>query len=226
MQVFWKRFFLVASLVPCLVKSADSTHGIDCFIADTARIEQSTIGDGCSVDHYSVIRNCKIGNDVIIHPHCVLTNVIIMDGAEIGPFAHLHDGSTVGKKSVVGNFVEATRSEIGDGSKAKHLTYLGDAELGKNVNVGAGTITCNYDGMNKNKTVIKDSAKIGSNSSLVAPITIGENAVTAAGSTLTQNVPANALALGRSLQTNKEGYAPQLLQKNLARKKALEEQKP
>lgn len=224
MQASIKNIFFVLLLVPHLLSAADEapamSFGENCSIADTARISDSSVGDGCSIDHYSIIKRCVIGNNVKIHPHCVLTNVTIQDGAEIGPFAHLHDGSIIGNKAVIGNFVEVTRSIVGKESKAKHLSYLGDAELGEKVNIGAGTITCNYDGVNKNKTVIKDNAKIGSNSCLVAPIAIGENAITGAGSTLTQDVPDGALAIERGPQTNKEGYASKLLQKYHDKKNA------
>jgi bifunctional UDP-N-acetylglucosamine pyrophosphorylase/glucosamine-1-phosphate N-acetyltransferase len=186
---------------------------------------ETKIGRSCSIGHYNVLKNCTIGNNVKIHSHCVLENVTIMDGAEIGPFAHLKEHTVIQEKAVIGNFVEVTRSTIGKESKAKHLSYLGDAELGEQVNVGAGTITCNYNGVSKHKTVIKNNARIGSDNCLVAPITIGEGAITGAGSTLTQNVPDHALALERNQQVTKEEYAPLLLEKYHQEKKAIEDKK-
>jgi len=175
---------------------------------------KSMIGEHCSIGHFTITKNCTIGNNVIIHSHCVLENVIIESGAEIGPFAHLSEKTHIQEKAIIGNFVEVKRSVIGPESKAKHLTYLGDATLGKKVNIGAGTITCNYNGVSKHKTIIHDHAFIGTNNSLVAPLSIGKNAFTAAGSTITEHVPDHALAIGRTAkQVNKLDYAPKLLQK-------------
>src|SRR5262249_9398984 len=126
-----------------------------------------------------------------------------------GPYSHLRPGSDVGEGAHVGNFVEVKKTRVGRGSKANHLTYLGDAEIGDNVNIGAGTITCNYDGVNKNVTVIEDGAFIGSDSTLVAPVRIGKGSYVAAGSTITDNVQSDALALGRTRQTVKEDWAKQ-----------------
>lgn len=180
----------------------------------------SHIGTNCTLDHFSIIKNCTIGNNVKVHSHCVLENVTLKDGAEVGPFAHIKEHSVIEEKAVIGNFVEVTRSTVGKESKAKHLTYLGDAELGEKVNVGAGTITCNYNGVSKHKTVIGNNALIGSDNCLVAPITIGNGAMTGAGSTLTEDVPANTLAIARNKQTNKEGYASTLLEKYRTEKNA------
>jgi bifunctional UDP-N-acetylglucosamine pyrophosphorylase/glucosamine-1-phosphate N-acetyltransferase len=130
-------------------------------------------------------------------------------GAQLGPYAHLRPGSEIGEGAHVGNFVETKKARLGRGAKANHLSYLGDSEIGAGVNVGAGTITCNYDGTNKHMTVIEDEAFIGSDSTLVAPVRIGKGAYVAAGSTITEDVPAGALALGRSRQTTKEGWARQ-----------------
>lgn len=229
MHISTKNLFLFLSLIPHAVRAAAHDEsitsgvsvGTNTQIANTARISgNSSIGNNSTIGHYSILENVVIGNSVKILPHCVLTNVTLEDGAVVGPFAHLHDGSHVQKGAVVGNFVEATRSVIGEGSKVKHLSYLGDAILGTNVNVGAGTITCNYDGVNKSKTVIEDGALIGSNNCLVAPITIGKGAMTGAGSTLTEDVPSDALAIARNKQTNKLGFASKLLQKFRAQKKA------
>src|SRR4029079_7619399 len=138
-----------------------------------------------------------------IHSHCVIKNSFIQSHAHVGPFAHLRSQTTIGQNSAIGNFVEVKNSTIDTHSKAKHLTYIGDATIGSHVNIGAGTITCNYDGINKHKTIIEDNAFIGSNNTLVAPITIGNNAFTAAGSTITYDVADNALAIARSHQINK-----------------------
>ncbi len=174
----------------------------------------SEIGQYCSIGHFSIIKNCIIGNNVKIRSHCVLENAVIKDGAEIGPFAHIEEGTTIGNNAVIGNFVEVKRSTIGPETKAKHLAYLGDTITGKKVNVGAGSITCNYNGVSKNQTCIEDNALIGSNNCLVAPIKIGKGAITGAGSTLTKNVPDGALAISRAnQQVNKEGYASKLLNK-------------
>ena len=173
----------------------------------------STIGQNCSIGHYTVIKNCSIGDNVLIHSHCVLENAIIEDHAEIGPFAHIEEHTHIKSGAVIGNFVQVKRSTIGEQTKAKHLAYLGDTQTGTKVNIGAGTITCNYNGVSKHKTTIADHACIGSNTSLVAPITIGEGAMTGAGSVITKDVPDHALAIARvEKQVNKENYVPQLLQ--------------
>ncbi len=132
------------------------------------------------------------------------------NNAQIGPFAHVHTESTIGIGTVIGNFVEINRSSVGDNTKVKHHTYLGRTTTGSNVNIGAGTITCNYDGKNKHETTIEDNVFIESNNTLVAPLTVGEGAYTAAGSTIPNNVPPHALAFGRARQVNKEGYAQKL----------------
>jgi bifunctional UDP-N-acetylglucosamine pyrophosphorylase/glucosamine-1-phosphate N-acetyltransferase len=142
----------------------------------------------------------------------------------VGPFAHLRGGAVIGPSNRIGNFVEIKKSTTGAGTKASHLTYLGDATVGAEVNVGAGTITCNYDGVRKNPTVIEDGAFIGSDSILVAPVTVGRGAYTAAGSTVTRNVPADALAVGRAHQTTVEGWAARRRQK-LAGEKVAEGEK-
>jgi bifunctional UDP-N-acetylglucosamine pyrophosphorylase/glucosamine-1-phosphate N-acetyltransferase len=148
-----------------------------------------------------------LGNRVTVLDGCVILHSEIADECIIGPYAHLRPGSHLKRKAKVGNFVEVKKSVIGEGSKVPHLTYVGDATLGNRVNVGAGTITCNYDGFAKHQTVIEDEAFIGSNASLVAPVRIGRGAIVAAGSTITQEVPADALAFGRAQQVNKEGRA-------------------
>ncbi|MBD8064832.1 bifunctional UDP-N-acetylglucosamine diphosphorylase/glucosamine-1-phosphate N-acetyltransferase GlmU [Devosia sp. PTR5] len=160
----------------------------------------------------------KIGDNVEIRAFCDLEEVSIGEGASIGPFARVRGGADLGPGVHLGNFVEVKNSRIGSGTKAGHLSYLGDAEIGSNTNIGAGTITCNYDGVNKDKTVIGDRVFIGSNASLVAPVTVGDGAYTASGSVITDDVPADALAFGRARQETKPGYAPKLREKALAKK--------
>ena len=141
-------------------------------------------------------------------------NAHIGQHAQVGPFAHIRHHSRVHDYGAIGNFVEVKNSTIGTHAKAKHLSYLGDAHIGSQVNIGAGTITCNYDGKQKHKTFIEDGAYIGCNNALIAPVTIGKNSFTAAGSVITENVPEDALAIARARQTNKEGYAKKLRAKN------------
>jgi bifunctional UDP-N-acetylglucosamine pyrophosphorylase / glucosamine-1-phosphate N-acetyltransferase len=165
------------------------------------------IGSGCRVRSYCVIRNSEIGDGVMVRPGCVMENARVSAGAVIGPYSHLRPGSEIGEGAHVGNFVETKKIRLGKGSKANHLTYLGDAEIGAGVNIGAGTITCNYDGVHKHKTVIDDGAFIGSDSTLVAPVRIGRNAYVGAGSCITDDVPDDSLAIGRGRQVVKEGWA-------------------
>lgn len=167
------------------------------------------VGSDCRIRSYSVIRNTTIGDQVEILPGCVIDDSKIENRATLGPYSRLRPGSEIGEGAKVGNFVETKKIRLGKGSKANHLTYLGDAEIGQGVNIGAGTITCNYDGMHKHKTVIEDEVFIGSDSTLVAPIRIGKGAYVGAASCITDNVPAESLALGRARQTNKEGWAKQ-----------------
>ena len=174
------------------------------------------IGTACRVRSYSVIRDSEIGDGVTIRPGCVMEEARVAAGAMIGPYSHLRTGSEIGEGAHVGNFVETKKIRLGKGSKANHLTYLGDAEIGAGVNIGAGTITCNYDGVNKHKTVIEDEVFIGSDSTLVAPVRVGKGAYVGAASCITEDVPAEALAIGRSRQIVKEGWARE---KAAARKK-------
>lgn len=162
----------------------------------------------------------KIANNVEIRAFCDIEDAVIGEGATIGPFARIRGGAELGPDVHLGNFVEVKKSKIGAGTKAGHLSYLGDAEIGSKTNIGAGTITCNYDGVNKDKTIIGDNAFIGSNASLVAPVTIGNGAYTASGSVITQDVPDDALAFGRARQETKPGYAPKLRELALAKKAA------
>jgi bifunctional UDP-N-acetylglucosamine pyrophosphorylase/glucosamine-1-phosphate N-acetyltransferase len=165
------------------------------------------IGTDCRIRSYSVIENCTLGNDVLVRQGCVLGESTVADGARIGPFAHLRPGSEIGQDAHVGNFVETKKAKLGKGAKANHLTYLGDAEVGAGTNIGAGVITCNYDGLHKHVTRIGQGTFVGSDSTLVAPIEIGDGAYIGAGSCITRNVPPGALAVGRSRQVTKEGWA-------------------
>jgi bifunctional UDP-N-acetylglucosamine pyrophosphorylase/glucosamine-1-phosphate N-acetyltransferase len=165
------------------------------------------IGTACRVRSYSVIRDSEIGEGVTIRPGCIMEQARIAAGATIGPYSHLRTGSEIGEGAHVGNFVETKKVKLGKGSKANHHTYLGDAEIGARVNIGAGTITCNYDGVHKHKTVIEDDVFIGSDSTLVAPVRVGKGAYVAAASCITEDVPEESLAIGRSRQIVKEGWA-------------------
>ncbi|HEX4156718.1 MAG TPA: bifunctional UDP-N-acetylglucosamine diphosphorylase/glucosamine-1-phosphate N-acetyltransferase GlmU [Acidobacteriaceae bacterium] len=164
------------------------------------------IGPECRVRSYSVVQNSVIGAGVVVRNGCVLDEAVVGDGALLGPYAHLRPGSEIGEGAHVGNFVETKKTRLGRGSKANHLSYLGDAVIGEGVNIGAGAITCNYDGLHKHQTTIGDGVFVGSDSTLVAPLTIGEGAYVAAGSCITESVPAESLALGRSRQVTKEGW--------------------
>lgn len=168
---------------------------------------KTRIGTGCRVRSYSVIRDSEIGDGVLIRPGCVMEDARIGAGAQLGPYSHLRPGSDIGEGAHVGNFVETKKIKLGKGSKANHLTYLGDAEIGAGVNIGAGTITCNYDGVHKHKTVIEDAVFIGSDSTLVAPVRVGKGAYVGAASCITDDVPEDALAVGRGRQVVKEGWA-------------------
>jgi bifunctional UDP-N-acetylglucosamine pyrophosphorylase/glucosamine-1-phosphate N-acetyltransferase len=168
---------------------------------------RSRIGAACHISSYSVIRNSEVSSGVLVRPGCILEEAHISPGAVLGPYSHLRPGSDIGEGAHVGNFVETKKIKLGKGSKANHLTYLGDAEIGAGVNIGAGTITCNYDGANKHTTIIGDGAFIGSDSTLVAPVRVGKNAYIGAASCITSNVPEDALAVGRARQVVKEGWA-------------------
>jgi bifunctional UDP-N-acetylglucosamine pyrophosphorylase/glucosamine-1-phosphate N-acetyltransferase len=177
----------------------------------------TTIGNNVIVGDYSIIEQSIIADNATIFPHSVISESTVEMHAQVGPFAHLRNKTTIGSHSAIGNFVEVKKSIIGSHTKAKHLSYLGDAHIGSNVNIGAGTITCNHNGATKNNTIIHDGAYIGSLNALVAPITIGKSAFTAAGSTITADVPAESLAIARSRQVNKEGYVRKLREKNASK---------
>ena len=165
------------------------------------------IGKNVTIDPYVVIgKKVQINNNVTIHSFSHLENTKVENNVTVGPYARLRPGSVLKTGSRVGNFVEVKKSTIGKGSKINHLSYIGDSQIGKKVNIGAGTITCNYDGIKKNKTKIKDKVFVGSNSSLVAPITIGEKSIIGAGSVITKNVKKKSLALTRSNQITVSNY--------------------
>lgn len=161
-----------------------------------------TLGDNVKIGANCILKNCEVGKGAEIKPNTIVEDAIIGELASAGPFARIRPGSELKRDAHVGNFVEMKKSVLGEGSKAGHLTYLGDTEVGKKANIGAGTITCNYDGVNKSKTIIGDGAFIGSNASLVAPVTIGKLATTGAGSTVSKNVGDNELCVARAKQRN------------------------
>ena len=166
------------------------------------------IGQGAVVEPGCVLTGAtRIGEGARIRAHSVLEDAVVGEGAIVGPFARLRPGTLLGRGVHVGNFVETKNARLGEGTKANHLTYLGDAEIGAGVNVGAGTITCNYDGVQKHKTVLGDGVFVGSDSQLVAPVTVGKGAYVGAGSTITKDVPEDALALSRAPQKLVLGWA-------------------
>ena len=167
------------------------------------------IGTACRVRSYCVLRDSVIADGVMVRPGCIMEDAHISAGAIVGPYSHLRPGSQIGEGAHVGNFVETKKIKLGKGSKANHLSYLGDAEIGAGVNIGAGTITCNYDGVHKHKTVIDDGAFIGSDSTLVAPVRVGKGSYVGAASCITEDVPDDSLAIGRGRQVVKEGWAKQ-----------------
>ncbi|WP_158752007.1 bifunctional UDP-N-acetylglucosamine diphosphorylase/glucosamine-1-phosphate N-acetyltransferase GlmU [Acidobacterium sp. S8] len=184
------------------------TVGPDTVIEPYVQLLGDThVGESCRIRSYSVIENSTLDHHVLVQNGCILNDSHAHAGAQLGPYARLRPGSEIGEDAHIGNFVETKKTRIGKGSKANHLSYLGDAEIGSGVNIGAGTITCNYDGANKHRTLIEDSVFVGSDTTLVAPIVIGEGSYIAAGSSITEDVPADALALGRARQTTKAGWA-------------------
>lgn len=171
---------------------------------------KTIIGEYCTIHPCSILENAILEDNVIIDAHSMIRDSTVHAYAQVGPYAHLRMNTEIHERAQIGNFVEIKKSSIGAESKAKHLAYLGDATIGTNVNIGAGSITCNYDGKNKHITTIKDGVFIGSNNTLIPPLTIEKNAYTAAGSTITDYVPEDALAIGRARQVIKEGYARKL----------------
>lgn len=182
--------------------SPDVRIGRDTVIYPGTHVYGHThIGRNSTIGPHVWIEDSKIGSRVTIKASCYITNAVISDEVTVGPFAHLRPGAEIQRRAKIGNFVEIKKSVIGPGSKVPHLSYVGDAKLGKSVNIGAGTITCNYDGFSKHETVVSDNVFIGSDTMLVAPVKLGKGAVTGAGSTITKDVPAGALAIGRAKQS-------------------------
>ncbi len=191
----------------CVI-DADVEVGTDTVIEPFVQLLGETkIGSECRIRSYSVVSNSTLGNGVLLRHGSIVDQARVADGALLGPYCHLRPGSDIGEGAHIGNFVETKKTKVGKGSKANHLTYLGDAEIGAGVNIGAGTITCNYDGVNKFGTVIGDNVFVGSDTTLVAPIEIGKGAYIGAASCLTESVPEDALAVARARQVNKEGWA-------------------
>jgi bifunctional UDP-N-acetylglucosamine pyrophosphorylase / glucosamine-1-phosphate N-acetyltransferase len=187
---------------------ASVTIGRDTVLYPNVMLEGTTvIGENCVLRSSIRLTDCIVGNGVEILDHCVCADSHIEDDARVGPFVHLRPGVVVRKKAKVGNFVEMKKTDLGEGSKANHLSYLGDTTIGKGVNIGAGTITCNYDGVRKFQTVIGDGVFLGSDTQLIAPVTVGAGAIVAAGTTVTEDVPADALVIGRVPQVNRAGWA-------------------
>lgn len=187
---------------------ADVKVGADTVIHPNVCLEDSTkIGHGCTIYPNVRIRGSVIGNGAVVKDCSVIEHSTVKHNAQIGPFAHLRPGTTIGSRARIGNFVEVKKSLIGDATKVSHLSYIGDAIVGKNVNIGAGTITCNYDGKNKHRTEIDDDVFIGSDSQLIAPVKVGKGAYVGAGSTITEDVPAMSLAISRTPQKNIRGWA-------------------
>jgi len=186
----------------------DVEAGKDCSVDVNVIFEgQVTLGNNVTIKSNVVLQDVSIGDNSVIESFSHLSSAIVGSNCNIGPYARLREGSEIGDNAKIGNFVETKKTKLGDGAKANHLAYLGDADIGKKTNVGAGTITCNYDGTNKHKTSIGDESFIGTNSSLVAPVNIGKGAYVGAGSVITKDVPDEALAVGRGKQVIKEDWA-------------------
>ncbi len=197
------------------VEDPASTHvGPDVVVEPGALLRPFTILEGrtvvragAAVGPFVRLVDVEVGPGAQILDHCLLRGSVVEAGASVGPFTQVRPESRIGARAKVGNFVELKKTHLGEGSKAQHLSYLGDATVGPDVNIGAGTITCNYDGARKSPTRIEAGAFVGSDSTLVAPVTVGEGAYVAAGSTITEDVPKDALALGRARQVTKPGWA-------------------
>ena len=203
----------------CVI-DADVEVAPDTVIEPSVQLLGSTkIGANCHIRSFTVIRNSTLGDHVLVRPGCILDDALVANSALLGPYSHLRPGSEIGEGAHVGNFVETKKIKLGKGSKANHLSYLGDAEIGDGVNIGAGTITCNYDGVNKHKTIIGDRVFVGSDTTLVAPIRLGNGAYVGAASCLTEDVPDDALAVARARQSNKEGWAKTKRERMAAAKK-------
>jgi len=204
----------------CVIDN-DVQIGPDSTIEPFVQLRGATrIGTECRIRSYSIIENSEIGNGVMVRPGTIMQDSRVQNGAILGPYSHLRPGSYIGEGAHVGNFVETKNIKLGKGSKANHLTYLGDAEIGAGVNIGAGTITCNYDGLQKHKTVIEDGVFVGSDSTLVAPVTVRKNAYVGAASCITDDVPEDSLAIGRGRQIVKEGWAKEKREQRAAMKQS------
>jgi bifunctional UDP-N-acetylglucosamine pyrophosphorylase / glucosamine-1-phosphate N-acetyltransferase len=191
----------------CVI-DAEVEVGTDTVIEPFVQLRGKTkVGANSRIRSYSVIENCVIGSRVLVLPGCVMADSTVEDGARLGPYTHLRPGCAIGEDAHMGNFVEGKKARLGKGAKANHLTYLGDVEVGARSNIGAGVITCNYDGAHKHQTRIGEGAFVGSDSTLVAPVSIEAGAYVGAGSCITKDVPAGALAVGRARQVIKEGWA-------------------
>jgi bifunctional UDP-N-acetylglucosamine pyrophosphorylase / glucosamine-1-phosphate N-acetyltransferase len=199
----------VSMLIPeSILIDADVTVGPDALLEPGVQLlGKSRIGTGCTIRTGSILSDVTVEDAAIVKPYSVLSSTHLSAETQVGPFAHLRDGARLLKGARVGNFVEVKKSTLGERVKAMHLTYLGDARIGSETNVGAGTITCNYDGVNKNPTTIGRRVFIGSDTALVAPVKVGDGAYIGAGSTITGNVPSDALAIARGRQVNKPGWA-------------------
>jgi bifunctional UDP-N-acetylglucosamine pyrophosphorylase / glucosamine-1-phosphate N-acetyltransferase len=204
----------------CVI-DCDVMVGTDTVIEPFVQLLGKTcIGTETLIQSFTVVENCEVGDSVNLKNGCILRDSRIENRAILGPYSHLRPLSEICEGAHVGNFVETKKTKLGKGSKANHLTYLGDAVIGEGVNVGAGTITCNYDGVHKHQTVIEDGVFVGSDTTLVAPVRLGRGAYVGAASCVTEDVPADALALARGRQVNKEGWARQKREKSLAEKKS------
>jgi len=207
----WMRNGVRFELAQNIHVDIDVEIGAGSFIGTGAHIiGGSKLGEECIVGAFSIIKNSKLGEGVFVDYHSIVQDSVIGKGAEVGPFARLRNGVSLGENAVVGNFVEVKNSKISTNTKVKHMAYVGDASVGKNVNIGAGTVFCNYDGKKKHRTIIEDDVFVGSNDTLIAPVKISKGAYTAAGSTITKDVPSGSLAIARPIQENKDGYASRI----------------
>lgn len=211
---YWMHRGVRFELAQSIHLDIDIEIGAGSFIGTGVHLLRGTrIGEECFIGAFSIVANSVIGDETTVHSHSVIQDSTIGSSVHVGPFARIRENGIIGDNAEIGNFVELKNSTIGHHSKAKHLSYVGDAHVGAGVNIGAGTVTCNYDGAKKHKTMIEDGAFIGSNNTLVAPVHIGKEAYTAGGSVVTQEVPAQSLAIGRARQVNKIGYVQALKEK-------------
>jgi len=228
----WKRNELMDAgvtiqLPETVVIDPDVLAGEDTVIEPGVQLLGKTkIGARCTIRTGSVLKDAQLGDEVTVEPHCVVSESRLDDGVIIGPFARLRPNNHLKAGVRIGNFVELKKSVVGEGTKAMHLTYLGDAKIGSKANIGAGTITCNYDGFSKNPTIIGNKAFIGTNSALIAPVRVGDGAYIAAGSTITDNVPAGAMAIARGRQATKPGWAAKRRRELAASEKPKKSKKP